>query len=313
MPAESIEAEILFHVGFHKTGTTWMQRRVFVPKRDFLPAMSHAEVRDLITGPNRLLYDPEPARSHIAKTQSSRSSATEAQVVISSELMCGNPFSGNRELVDFAHRIQEIGLPTKILITVREQVSMIVATYAQYIKRGGTFSLDTFLGRAPHGFERFDTSVLQYDQVLRLYQGLFGGDRVCLVPHEAIVSNRLEEMNRLRSFCNLEPWSQLDSELEALHNSTAPEWSLSANRRLNRLRRTSATPNPAINLGRATRILSRAVEITRPPTRWGDREPASSARNQVGRRFSDEFRDSNRRLQELVGTRYSLIELGYQG
>ena len=33
---------------------------------------------------------------------------------------------------------------------------------------------------------------------------------------------------------------------------------------------------------------------------------------EVSDRFSDSFRSSNRSLQELVGTRYSLAELGYQ-
>jgi hypothetical protein len=92
--AESIEPEILFH----KTGTTWLQRRVFMPQQGFQQAMGHQEVRDLITGPSRFDFNPGPARSFLTQSQQPDTQVATSQLVVSSERLYGNPFSGNRVL-----------------------------------------------------------------------------------------------------------------------------------------------------------------------------------------------------------------------
>ena len=91
---------------------------------------------------------------------------------------------------------------------------MIRATYSQYIRRGGTLTISQFLDQAPVGFEGFSPSAFCYDRVVSLYQRLMGEHNVCVIPHEAIVRNRLEELNRLRTFCGLDELSELDARLE---------------------------------------------------------------------------------------------------
>ena len=312
MSAQSIDRPVLFHVGFHKTGTTWMQERVFVPQMGFRPLMSHQEVRELITGPNRLEFDPEPARSFISESTDGLRSDSGVQFVLSSELLCGNPFSGNRECADFAHRIAEIDVPTKILITVREQLSMITATYAQYVRRGGTLTIDQFLDRAPVGFEGFSPSVFCYDRVVSLYQRLIGKENICVVPREAILRDRLKELNHIRSFCGLEPLPELDARLETRVNTSTPEWLLPLDRRLNGFRRSAANPNPIVNIGRAASGLSKVGEVVMHRVGLRSEVSERSASAIVRDRFSDYFRPSNNRLQELVGPRYSFSDLGYR-
>lgn len=311
MTTESAEPDVLFHIGFHKTGTTWLQRHVFTPQLDFRQVMNHGEVRRFVTGPNRLVFDPQPARRHIEQENRSNESAATQQRVISSELLCGNPFSGNRECADFAHRIREIGVPTRVLITIREQLSMITATYGQYVKRGGTLDIRQFLESAPIGFESFDPDVFCYDRVINLYRQLFGPARVCVIPREAMHTRRLDELNRLRSFCDLAPLTQLAPTLDIRVNESGPEGGLEINRRLNRLRRSSATPNPIVNLGRAASSLSKVGDDFVRRTGWPRQDSDRSVSAHVRSRFSGHFRESNGRLQELLDGQYDLSDLGY--
>jgi hypothetical protein len=312
MTATSFEPEILFHIGFHKTGTTWMQRRVFVPQQGFQRVMSHREVRELISGPNRLDFDPGPARSLLTQRRQPDSQTATRQFVVSSELLCGNPFSGNREAADFAHRIREISRSAKILITVREQLSMITSTYSEYISRGGTLTIRQFLDRPPLGFEGFDPNSFRYDRLVDLYQQLFGPSQVCVIAHEAVRAQRLDELNRLRSFCNLEPLSQLEPSIADQLNTSAPTSALGVNRRLNHLRRSAATPNPLVNLRGPARILSKATENLMRRRSSDRRDNGNSISAVVSSRFSDHYRESNCRLQELVGSQFDVTGLGYQ-
>lgn len=310
MTSGSIEPEVLFHIGFHKTGTTWLQRLVFVPHLDFQQVMSHRDVRRLITGPNRLDYDPKPVRVFLSGDQQPDQRAG-ARPVVSSELLCGNPFSGNREAADFAHRIQELGLPTRVLITVREQLSMIAATYSQYIRRGGTLTLDQFLDPAPFGFEGFDPNAFRYDRLVHLYQQLFGPSQVCVITHESIRANRLDELNRLRSFCNLEPMSHLPKSLDADVNKSTHESAIGINRRLNRLQRSAATPNPIVNLKWPAGALRKANEADKQRMSSAGRAVSRPVSAEITRRYSDHYRVSNRRLQALIGTQFDVTKLGY--
>lgn len=181
------EQSVIFYIGYHKTGTTWMQARLFVPAFGYAPLMTHRQVWDMIVAPHALAFDPAPAAAFIA---GARAAAPEGLTpVVSSEILCGMPLSGSRESAEFARRIKVIAPDARILITIRAQIPMIVATYMQYVRRGGTRSPRRFFTHDPSpGYDQFDAGTFRYDRLVECYQGLFGPDRVRVMTQEMLVA-----------------------------------------------------------------------------------------------------------------------------
>ena len=72
-----------------------MQKQLFVPAHGYKKIAGHEEVFSLIIKPHDLRFAPEQMRALIAKeTEGIKDAKTP---VISSELLCGNPFFGGRE------------------------------------------------------------------------------------------------------------------------------------------------------------------------------------------------------------------------
>ena len=138
---------LLVHPGFHKTGTSWLQKQLFSDARLFNKLFDHREIHDLMVKPHDLVFDAEGVRQAIDQ----RRSAPDNPVidVISSETLCGSPFTGRRASAAIANRLAQTTGPAKVLITIREQGAMLKSTYLQYVKRGGRMSLADFVGYQP--------------------------------------------------------------------------------------------------------------------------------------------------------------------
>lgn len=82
----------LLHPGYHKTGTTWMQRRLFIPEHGFAPIFDHVEIDRLIFQPGPYSYDAASVRA-LAEEKHVRI-GKDLVPVISSEIMSGQPYIG---------------------------------------------------------------------------------------------------------------------------------------------------------------------------------------------------------------------------
>jgi len=169
----------LFHVGYHKTGTTWMQRRLFKPPFGYQQVFKdkaepedgndsvHEAIYNLITGPHRFAYDPAAVEAGIQAGHLDKTLVP----VVSSEIMSGHPFWGGRESFDLANRIHEAAPSARILVTIRAQVPAITSVYMQYVRRGGRLSVREFYTRKPPvGYDRFDPIHFEYHHLVGHYQ-----------------------------------------------------------------------------------------------------------------------------------------------
>lgn len=291
------DASVIFHIGYHKTGTTWMQERLFVPAFGYAPLMTHRQVWDMIVAPHALAFDPAPAAAAIARA---RAAAPEGLVpVISSEILSGMPFRGSRESAEFARRIRAIAPDARILITIRAQIPMIAATYMQYVRRGGTRSPRRFFTHQPSpGYNQFDAMTFRYDRLVAHYQGLFGPDRVRVMTQEMLVAEPGRFVSGLAAWAGIETPPGLP-DLRRVGVSD-PEAAQSLLRLANHFRFDDATDWPVIDTGRLGTYAFRAVSalFRRQPLHGlaGRNRPVTALANQL---YRGAFADSNRRLLDL--------------
>ena len=254
---------VLFHVGYHKTGTTWMQRRLFVPAAGYQPLFDHQDVFDHITRPHRLAFRPEAVRE-VLEARLAEAPADLAPVV-SSEILSGHPFWGGRDSADFAERIQATWPEAKILLTIRAQIPAIASVYMQYVRRGGCLSARRFFaGSHALGFDGFDPVHFEYDRLVRHYQTIFGSENVRVQTQEQLAKDPAGFVAGLAAFAGAPEAPMPSTKREAASES---EHAVPFLRRINRFFKDGANPAPLVNLTPAAHFAYRLVG-------WGFRRPA---------------------------------------
>jgi hypothetical protein len=227
--------------------------------------------------------------------------------VISDETLCGDPIQRRYTGRDVADRIHQAFPRAKVLIGIREQRSMAISCFREYIFMGGTLSLDDFVGAGhePLSFTPIlREDFLAYHHVVGYYQRLYGRENVLVLPIEQLQRDREGYVQTLRRFCGCP--GEFNTEAGPSHVG----WSaiaLAARRTLNPFTPTSPlSPGGQQIRNRAANRLCTAID--RLPRRWSATFE-QRWKDQVARRYAGTFRESNRHLGELAGL--DLAELGY--
>ena len=303
---------LLIHIGYHKTATTWLQNKVFQPPNYFRQVMTHDEIFTHIINPHGLSFDPAPAQEIIARARAEDPGET-AVDVISLEALSGLPYMGGRESEDYARRLQAIAPGASILMTIREQTAILGSVYMQYVFRAGTESPKRFFDEtAWQGFFRFSSEMFCYDRLVAHYQGLFGTERVLVLPQELIAADQPDAVLRLARGAGNEPVATAGWTPQRERGVSYPQYAVPFLRRVNHLRPGPMNPNPMINLGRRGKTLYKFVGwLARRLPFTGSLQKRRPVTDYIRTRFAGRFADSNRRLVTLLPDRTGLER--YQG
>jgi hypothetical protein len=297
---------VLVHIGYHKTATSWLQEHLFSNEDagfGWTRKAGGSPVRRLVDD-DPLLWDADDARAAIEPGLEAIR-ARGLQPVISVERLSGHPFSGGYDVKEIADRIAAVFPDGRVLAVVREQRSMIVSTYKQYVRAGGGCTVEEFLHPPTSKSLRvpwFDFRYFEYDRLLAYYRGLLGPERVRWLAYEGFATDPRGFVAAVCAFAARE--APEDLPYDARENKAPSAAGLEAQRRRNRLGfRSELNPTPALPAGLVRRLPKR---FFRPP----DRAAAEAhLRETVERAVGDRYRESNRRLAELTGL--DLAALGW--
>lgn len=303
----------LIHIGYHKTGTTWLQRVLFTATHGFAPVRPKDVIDRAFVVPNQFAYDPATARTLVAAALEGPSAETD-RVVISHERLSGFDLLGSYDARPIADRLYAAYPDGRVLIVVREQRSMMLSMYKQYLRKTGSARIDElWRERSPRELRqpvaRLDT--YEYHHLVAYYQRLFGPDRVAVLPYELMAGDLGAFVGAIRTFAGVgaraapEPVRANPSVASALTGTL---------RRTNRFLQAVGVM-PAYGAGvmsnrmdrtrlRAIRALSRRV-----PRRIEERATAKM-RSTIDTIVGDRYAASNGVLQTLTGL--DLASLGYR-
>lgn len=308
----------LVHIGYHKTGTSWLQRHLFRSAEigfDYSGKGPGTPVSSLVTT-RALDFDPERARAEFEPALAGALGRGLVPVV-SLERLSGHPFSGGYDSRELAERLAAVMPEARILCVFREQTAMIASTYKQFVKTGGTSSVERFLDPPIQRHVRiplFDLRHFEYDRLLVLYQRLFGVENVLFVPYELFSEDPGRYVGEIASFAGANTASDAIDRLPfgARTNVGQPASSTGVARQLNRLLvRADVNPNPVIPADprlarRLTQGLTATVEKFPPGVLdRGERR----LRGRISGVVCDRYAASNARLSQLVGA--DLQRYGY--
>ncbi len=269
---------------------------------------NHREVFDYIVAPNSLDFSVDKARGYFMPKLESIASSGKIPV-LSSEMLCGSPFTGGRESKENADRIAKLFPSAKILIVIREQVSAICSTYKQYVQTGGPGSLHQFLFPPFPSFSipRFDPIHFQYHRLIKYYISLFGLSNVKVMLYESFSAEKEAFCNEILSFVGLTTSSVQHYSNKRIYASLSDR-AISIKRVLNRFSRTRTYAWPIVDIPYLHRL---AIKLLGGfDSVVSSKSPQNQIYKQVKRYCQGQFMESNRVLESLLEV--DLKDFGYE-
>jgi len=301
----------LLHIGYHKTGTNWLQEEVFSDPRTGYRWLGkrplghpvHRLVRD-----RPLEFDAAALR---AEFEPMLRSAEQAGLlpVVSFPRLSGHAFSGGYDSQELADRLAGVFPDARVLIVIREQRSMIVSAYKQYVPAGGVCTVERFIAADPESrrVPRFDFGHFAYDRLIRYYQSLFGPESVLVLPYEQFVRDGRGFVAAIGEFAGR---AVPDEVLDALpygkrSNRAQSAYAVELSRPLNMFgRRSDLNPAPIFEsrlLFSLAKQIRRLDPSTVPMLRERAERSEAELRRVVEEAVGDRYVESNRATAELTG------------
>lgn len=305
---------VLVHVGYHKTGTTWLQRFLFKNAAVGFanPFDEYRDIQGRLVHVNSLDFDANACRSFF-KDGIERTHDAGLLPVVSAERLCGSIFFGGYDSKELADRLRAVLPEACVLIVIREQCRMILSSYKQYVRAGGACTLAHFLEPPRQGgtvAPGFRLEHFRYHRLVGHYQRLFGPRRVLVLPYEWFCAEPMEYVSRIAAFCDLHVADEAlrllpfgERENESLHGT-----SLALKRRLNFFVRDRLNPWALFGIQRKSDVLGCLRGIGRCTPRLNGRLE-ERARSFIATRVGDYYRDSNHATMEITG--WDLSRWGY--
>lgn len=228
----------LIHIGYHKTGTSLLQQRLFhVDSREFNPVIPKIHQNLEYTGGliksfgKEILDEGLRARkfdiAHLLNKLKTKYVLSNDKInVISNEALSGAAKLSFVGWENNAKIIQALFPNAVILIGIREQKSWIESMYYQYLRMGGALNpKDYFEKSATNYFSHsFVWQHLCYDTLISKYIELFGATQVIVYAYEDLRNGDFEFVRSIS-----EKFKIKDLELENdLHKVVNKKLSLSA-------------------------------------------------------------------------------------
>jgi hypothetical protein len=294
----------LIHIGYHKTGTTWLQENLFVSADvGFLSCGGETEVKRKIARPHDLEFDPEPARAAFARWFE-RADREGLVPVLSAERLCGDMLYGAYDSAQIAERLAATFPGARVLIVIREQRAMVFSSYHQYVKSGGRLRLERYLSRPayPHPWP-FNLRHFQYHRLIQRYIHLFGVDNVLVLPYELFRKDPRQYLARIAEFAVAAEHARVgDLQFHESANMAWPATAILTKRYVNALVRDRLNPwAPIDGEGFSRRAKSVIVKTARRLPPKLERRAQARMRATIETHLADRYRESNGITSGLIG------------
>ncbi|RLD39205.1 MAG: hypothetical protein DRI74_01575 [Bacteroidetes bacterium] len=238
--------QITFHIGFHKTATSWMQQVYFSQHTEL-------ELINNFTEPWNdpfisYLINPElPFSKKKCASLFSRVTKDNKQknLVISAERLSGHPISGGCDNIQIAERIKDCFPEARIIIIKREPRSAIESVYKQVVSEGYVGTLYQFVTTNTWKTKGPSINYFKSDILIKTYINLFGSQKVLVLEYEDFLKDKQAFIKNIDLFLQVLNKNSISKNSKIINKSLQNK-RIRALRILNYFRSTDIYPNPFI-------------------------------------------------------------------
>lgn len=239
--------QIYIHIGFHKTGSTWLQNKVFLNKDSFNLLNDHEKPWDdkLI---DYIIYTPFKDFDKNILFEIVKSRFDEEKInIISAERLSGHPVSKGFDSESIAQKLYKAFPEAKIIIVTREEYSFKYSCYKQLIKRGFTDDFNSYVNSNSWFFPVNSKLYFDHTHLTRVYKNLFGNTNVLQLEFGMFKENKSKFLELLSKLFNSNiRVKEIDK--KSIINETFSNSRIRAIRFLNQLRKSQHNKSPNFKL-----------------------------------------------------------------
>lgn len=185
---------IILHIGYPKTGTTWF-KKYFYP---FVANFSTLYIDDFS-------YNTEPNNS-LFEISSNINNLKENLIICSHKFTGLENFKWDNGIYRkfFIENLKRLFPNALIVLFIRNQVDFIASAYSSYLTHGGTFTFKQLFkkGQLNDG-KMFSFEFLNYYELINLYKLNFGNNNVHIFVYEDFLENKKSFINNYAKILNL--------------------------------------------------------------------------------------------------------------
>lgn len=192
--------EIYFHIGFHKTGTTWLQNEVFLNTGYFNLLNNHIKPWDDILIDYLVTSNPndfEPAKLFEIVNQRIKKDKIN---IISAERLSGHPYSGGYDSRFIAEKIYKTFPKAKIIIVTRDYKSLTISTFKQIVKQGYPGSFNNYVNNNNWFLPRPSKFYFKNDNTVKLYKDLFNPNDILVLNFNTFKDHKKKYLDLIAAF-----------------------------------------------------------------------------------------------------------------
>ena len=254
----------IFHIGYHKTGTSWLQQTYFSEHPEIVFLSNYAqpwndELLSYLIGTSDRDFDHNEAKeifeAQIKKIPNSHRS--KKVYLVSAERLSGHPFSGGYDAIRIAERLQASFPEAKIICIVRNQLDMIQSLYKQLVAEGFPGSIHELIDQKRWKTVCFDLGYLEYDKLIGKYIDLMGEEKVCVLQYEMMKKNINQFLQNICDFMEINFITTKKATTKV--NKSLSNRCIPLVRRLNYFRKTELYPFPVLDIGRLYPIIKKIL------------------------------------------------------
>lgn len=288
----------IFHIGHHKTATSWLQDYYFSMHPDINVISDYREpwkdpfLKYLIASSERKFSVRRC--QEVFEKQLSTVHQPETKTVVSAERLSGAPFSGGYDSFILAERIHACFPNARIIMAIRNQSTMIRSLYKQQIREGyiGLFSDFVYTAHSWSGTV-FSLDMLEYDLLINKYLDLFSTSNLLVLVYEDFIRDPAVFLNNISDFLGISTFESPDTGRKI--NKGRNDSKTKRKRLLNHFRKSDMNPFPLISLSEGSRRkLYRALS---PLYALSKKELIAAADLEYIKNY---YREPNKRLRSLL-------------
>ena len=207
---------ILIHIGYGKTGTTWLQENLFNFDNPTFTNLSTKDKRQSTIASHFFIDKNNYPLSSFNDNKDEIQSAFDEIIdlhknrktnywVISQERLVGTATHGAYDSRKNAVLLKKHFPKAKILIVIREQKKITQSLYFQYLNGGGTHKVLKFLKPKSKDLKTaFSPNHFKFSYLIQEYYSLFGKENVLVLPYELFLKEPEKFIKSIGKFCNIE-------------------------------------------------------------------------------------------------------------
>lgn len=287
---------IVFHVGLHKTATTWLQSGFFTEHPEIQLVTDYKKpwndpFLNYLVKANDFDFQPDKCRKLLYGQLALTNKKNAKVFLVSAERLSGHPYSGGYDTLRLARRIRDTFPKAWVILGIRNQKDLLISIYKQSVKDGYRGTLSDMLITRHWQIVGFDMDIYKYDSLIRTYWRYFSIKRVLVLVHEDLREDSNGFLRNISSFLNVREFIPTNTGVRM--NWSPPDHATFARRVLNQFRKSELNPFPVVNISSRT---FRALEFLFSPFFKGRELFSDTELNKIA--FF--YHESNDRLRRML-------------